>query len=93
MLYILLFLIILIIILIIIANIQIINYNTYENLTISSVSNKRAISTVKPYSRDRKISSIIHNKPNDRKKEIEDVQILDDIEKTAYSLQTTNTNY
>jgi hypothetical protein len=88
MLYVLLFLIILVIILLIIANIQKINSNKYENLTMSAVSPKRAISTVKPYSRDRKISSIIHNKPNDRKKEIEDVQILDDIEKTAYSLVT-----
>lgn len=88
MLYVLLFLVILVIILLIIANIQKINSNKYENLTISTISNKRAISTIKPYSRDRKISSIIHNKPNDRKKEIEDVQILDDIEKTAYSLVT-----
>jgi uncharacterized protein (UPF0333 family) len=89
MLYVLLFLVILVIILLIIANIQKINSNKYENLTISTISNKRAISAVKPYSRDRKISSIIHNKPNDRTKEIEDVQILDDIEKTAYSLQYT----
>ena len=88
MLYVLLFLIILVIILFIIANIQKINSNKYENFTISNISIKRGISTVKPYSRDRKISSIIHNKPNDRKKEIEDVQILDDSEKYAYSLTT-----
>ena len=88
MLYVLLFLVILVIILLIIANIQKINSNKYENLTISTISNKRAISTIKPYSRDRKISSIIHNKPNDRIKEIEDVQILDDSEKYAYSLTT-----
>jgi hypothetical protein len=89
MLYLLLFLITIIILLLIIANNQVLYSKRYEYLTISSINNKGNISTVKSFSKDNKISSIIHSKPNDRKKEIEDVQILDDIEKTAYSLDTT----
>ena len=87
--YVLLYLLILIIILLIIANNQVILYSKkYENLTIPSIGSRNNLNSIKPFSVNKKVSSIIHNKPNDRKKEIEDVQILDDIEKTAYSLTT-----
>jgi hypothetical protein len=85
MLYLLFGLIVLVILLFITANNQLVKYSkNYENFSISSIGNIR--DKIKPVSNNRKISSIIHNNPKDKKKEIEDVQILDDTEKYAYSL-------
>jgi hypothetical protein len=87
--YVLLYLLILIIILLIIANYQVILYSKkYENFTIPSIGSRNNLNTVKPFSVNKKVSSIIQSKPNDKIKEIEDVQILDDTEKYAYSLTT-----
>jgi hypothetical protein len=85
MLYLLFGLIFIIVILFITANIQVVSYSKkFENFTVSTIGTVQTI--IKPFSTNRKISSIIQNNPKDKKKEIEDVQILDDTEKYAYNI-------
>jgi len=85
MLYILLGLIAIVVILFITANIQVVSFSKkFENFTVPTIGNIQSI--IKPFSTNSKISSIIQNNPKDKKKEIEDVQILDDTEKYAYNI-------
>ncbi len=75
MLYLLFGLIVLVIILFITANIQVSSYLTkYENFTLSSIGIIR--DKIKLHTRNKIISSIKNYK--NKKKEIEDVQIVDD---------------
>jgi hypothetical protein len=74
MLYLLFSLVSILIILFITANIQVISYSKkFENFTISTIGNIR--DKIKLPNFSKKISSIIHK--NNKKKEIEDVQIID----------------
>jgi len=75
MLYLLFGLVSILIILFIAANIQVISYSKkFENFTISTIGNIR--DKIKLPNFSKKISSIIQ-KNNNKKKEIEDVQIID----------------
>jgi hypothetical protein len=85
--YLLFSLIALVLILFIIANIQVSSFSKkYENFTVPNIGNIRDRIIKLPFYNNRKISSIIQNNIKDKKKEIEDVQILDDTEKIAYSI-------
>jgi hypothetical protein len=81
MLYLLFSLVTILIILFITANIQVISYSKkFENFTVSTIGNIR--DKIKLPNFSKKISSIIYK--NNKKKEIEDVQILSNDEKIAY---------
>ena len=81
MIYLLFSLVTILIILFITANIQVISYSKkFENFTVSTIGNIRDKFKLSNFSK--KISSIIYK--NNKKKEIEDVQILNDYEKIAY---------
>jgi hypothetical protein len=85
--YLLFSLIALVLILFIIANIQVSSFSKkYENFTVPNIGTIRDRIIKLPFYNNRKISSIIQNNIKDKKKEIEDVQILDDTEKIAYSI-------
>ena len=81
MLYLLLGLIAMIIILFITANIQVSSYSAkFENFTLSSVGTIR--DKIKLHTRNKIISSIKHRM--NKRKEIEDVQIVDDADLYKY---------
>ena len=81
MIYLLFSLVTILIILFITANIQVISYSKkFENFTVSTIGNIRDKFKLSNFSK--KISSIIYK--NNKKKEIEDVQILNDDEKIAF---------
>lgn len=87
MLYLLFSLIIILVILFITANIQVVSYSKkYEHLTISSIGNVNNLNSVRPILKKYNISSIIHRTNYGKKKDIEDIQILTDTEKYAYSI-------
>ena len=74
MIYLLFALVAITIILFITANIQVTSYSKkFENFTVSTIGNIR--DKIKSSKYSKKISSIIHR--NNKKKEIEDVQIID----------------
>ena len=81
MLYLLFGLVVIIIILFITANIQVTKYSKkFENFTVSTIGTIR--DKIKLPNFSKKISSIIHK--NNKKKEIEDVQLLNDTEIYSY---------
>ena len=81
MLYLLFGLVLLLIILFITANIQVTLYSKkFENFTVSTIGTIRDKIKLPIFSK--KISSIIHK--NNKKKEIEDVQLLNDTEIYQY---------